>query len=114
MEQPGYDTRDHDREYGVDDGVGNVVAPAERVLRAQVEDAVRAQCRRRAIVQVEEPYRAVHYRKTYGENGVHRPYGQAVEGELQRLLRPQDYLPADVECCERGQRHRKQRGPIVS
>ena len=92
---------------GHDDGEDEVyvqlvdlVLAADHVVGAEVEDPVGAQGRGCAVVQVEEPDGAVDQGEAHGQERVDRADGEAVEGELQRLLRGLADLPADVPHCQ--------------
>ena len=66
----------------VDHGVLHLVQAANRLFRTQIEDPVRPDGGRGAIVEVKEPDGAVDEGKAHGQQRVYRAHGEAVERKL--------------------------------
>ena len=96
MQRPAYDSGHDSGEYGVNVNAVNVGAAAQRSGSAKIKDAIGSQGRRRAVVEIEEPDRAVHEGEAHGEQRVHRADGDAVEGELQGLGRRLADFPGQI------------------
>ena len=96
MERPPQHARGDDAERDVEGWMVDLILPAQRLLRAQVEHSVGADGRRRAVVQVKEPHGAVDEGEAHRQQRVDGAHGRAVEGELQRLLGRLGDLPAEV------------------
>ena len=93
---PGNHASHDDSEDEVDVQLVDLVLAAHHIVGAEVEDPVGPQGCGRAVVQVEEPDGAVDQGEPQGQQCVDRAHGQAIEGELQRLLRGLADLPADI------------------
>ncbi len=96
MQRPAYDSGDDSGEYGVDVYAVDIGAAAQGGRGSEIKDAVGSQGRRRAVVEIKEPDRAVHEGKAHGEQRVHRADGDAVEGELKGLGRRLADFPGQV------------------
>ena len=96
VEGPRCHSGDHRGEHNVDVEVVDLVLAGQDLLRPQIKDAVGAHGGGRAVVHIEEPDSAVDEGEPHRQQSVYGTDGQAVEGELQGLVRGLTGLPGDV------------------
>ena len=106
LETPSGHAGHHEGEYDVNVKIVDFELPdLEGVFGPEVENAVCADGSGSAVIEIEEPNRAVDEGEADGKQGIDGTHGCAVECELQGLVSRFADLPADVAYEDNGKNY---------
>ena len=109
---PGDHSSDDHGEDAIHIGTIHRMLAAQDLLTSEVENAVGSQGGSGSVVQIKEPDRAVNDGEPQRQQRIHGADGEAVESELQGLVRGLADFPADVGRDEGDQYDREQLAPV--